>query len=479
MKGKAWVFIAVLCIMVLALPIACGKKEAGKKGEITIFSWWTSGGEADGLKSLIDFFQQKNPGVEVINAAVAGGAGTNAKAVLKTRMMGGDPPDSFQVHGGAELIDTWVKPGLMEPITDLYASENWNGQFPQALVDMVSYNGQIYAVPSNVHRGNVLWINKAVFDANGLTPPKTFDDFFAVAAKLKSAGITPLALASRNKWEVTHLFECILLGVGGPQFYRDLFAGKAVWTDGRVGQALYNLGKMVDFSNQDHAALTWDQACGLVQSGKAAMTIMGDWAKGYFMANKWVPDKDFIAVPAPGTAGNFIVVTDTFGLPKGAKNPAGAREFLKVVGSVEGQIAFNLKKGSIPSRLNVPSDAFDPIAKATMLDFASNALVPSCTHGSAAPELFVTTLNDELSVFIEKKVIDDALRALAAASIDAGLRPKGAEEAKGLQPANAAQPAAPAAAPAQQAPAPVQEKGTPIKVIKPAIKTTPQIKGGK
>lgn len=438
-KDVEVVLIALLACVILTM-FGCKKKEEVQpteieqpsepqavatqqvSGDVTIFSWWTAGGEAEGLQALIDEFKSKYPQVNVINAAVAGGAGTNAKAVLKTRMMGGNPPDSFQVHGGSELIDTWVKPNMMEPITDIYNEEGWLDKFPKGLIDMVSYNNEIYAVPSNIHRGNVLWYNKAIFEANGLVPPTTFDEFFAVCEKLKAKGIIPLSIGTREKWPITHLFEAILLGVGGPDFYRELFYGKIPWTDERVKQSLEILAKMMKYVNSDHAALTWDQACALVLNGKAAMNIMGDWAKGYFVANGWVADKDFGAVPSPGTSGSFIVVTDTFGLPKGAKNPVATKAFLKVVGSVSGQVAFNLKKGSIPARIDVPTDAFDPIAKQTISDFATNSLVPSCAHGSATLELFVTSLNDELSIFIQKLDATLTMNALEAAAKDAGIR---------------------------------------------------------
>src|SRR5699024_5467097 len=75
----------------------------GESGKVEIFSWWTGAGEEEGLLALIDLFEEKHPDITVENAAVAGGAGTNAKAVLATRMEGNDPPSTFQVHGGEEL----------------------------------------------------------------------------------------------------------------------------------------------------------------------------------------------------------------------------------------------------------------------------------------------------------------------------------------------------------------------------------------
>lgn len=389
---------------------------------LVIFSWWTAGGEADGLNELIRLFVEQNPDRRVVNAAVAGGAGTNAKAVLKTRMLGGEPPGTFQVHGGAELLETWVKPNLMAPVTSLYDEMGWRDHFPAKLIEMVSRGGEIYAVPSNVHRGNMLWYNKALFDQHNISLPTTFDELIGACGALKKAGVTPFALGSRNKWPVLHLFENLLLVAGGVDFYTDLFAGKIAWTDERVRNALKMLAQLIDFSNTDHGAMTWDQACGMVLQGKAAMTVMGDWANGYFLSQGVRPGEQYDAIPTPGTAGHFFVITDTFGLPAKLADKKATLNFLKVVGSVEGQLAFNLKKGSIPARTDLPTEQFDAISKTTLAGFSKDTLVPSCAHGSAVFEGFVTELNDQLSVFVVEKNIDNSAKALEFAAKDAGLR---------------------------------------------------------
>jgi glucose/mannose transport system substrate-binding protein len=140
----------------LALLIAMSLVVAVFAAKIEIFSWWTAGGEAEGLQELFNIYSKLYPGVEIINATVAGGAGAQAKAVLKTRMLGGDPPDTFQVHAGHELIDTWVRTGFMEPITFLYKEEGWDKVMPKGILHIVSYNGEYWSVPVNIHRANVL-----------------------------------------------------------------------------------------------------------------------------------------------------------------------------------------------------------------------------------------------------------------------------------------------------------------------------------
>jgi len=390
-------------------------------GELEIFSWWTAGGEADGLNAMYGIFSGKYPNVEIINATVAGGAGSNAKAVLATRMQAGDPPDSFQVHAGHELIDSWVVADKMEPVTSIFEENGWLDSYPPGVIDVLSYEGDIWSVPVNIHRSNVLWYNKAVFADAGLEPPTTFDEFFAVADALQAAGVTPLGLGDNGIWAATHLMESVLLGAMGPDKYRGLWTGATDWNGAEVQDALATYAWMMDYVNEDHAALSWDQAAQLVADGDAAMTIMGDWAEGYFKSIGLTPDVEFGYVPSPGTAGTFIMLSDSFGLPQGAPDRDNAIAWLTVCGSKEGQDAFNPLKGSIPARTDGDRSLYDAYLQSAMDDFASNDIAPSLAHGAAASEGWVTAFNDAMTLFVADLDVAAAQEAMAQACADAGV----------------------------------------------------------
>ncbi len=402
-------------------PAPTATQPPAAAGKLEIFSWWTAGGEAEGLNALYKVFSAKYPNVEIINATVAGGAGSAAKAVLATRMQAGDPPDSFQVHAGHELIDSWVKAGKMEPVTFIFKDNNWLDKYPKGVIDILSYEGEIWSVPVNIHRSNVLWYNKKVFADNGVTPPTNFDEFFAVADKLKAAGVTPLALGDNGIWAATHLFESVLLGTMGPDKYRGLWTGETDWNGPEVKSALETFAKIMGYVNEDHAALSWDQAAQLVADGKAAMTIMGDWAEGYFKSIGQTPDVEFGYVPSPGTKGSFIMLSDSFGLPKGAKNRDNGIAWLTVCGSKEGQDAFNPLKGSIPARTDADRSLYDVYLQSAMDDFASNQIVPSLAHGAAASEGWVTAINDAMTLFVANLDVAAAQTAMAQACKTAGV----------------------------------------------------------
>ncbi|UOQ50309.1 ABC transporter substrate-binding protein [Gracilibacillus caseinilyticus] len=395
------------------------EEASGDGGKVEIFSWWTGAGEEDGLLALIDLFEEKHPDIEVENAAVAGGAGTNAKAVLAARMQGNDPPSTFQVHGGAELNESWVAADMMQPLNDFYEEQGLMDKFPQDLIDMVSKDGNIYSVPVNIHRGNVIFYNKAVFEENGIEVPTTIDEFINVLSQLQDAGVTPLALGDKEAWTATQIFENLLLASLGPDDYRALFAGEIGFDDERVREAAENFKTILGYINDDHASRNWQDASQLVGEGEAAMTNMGDWAKGYFNNDlELETNVDFGYFAFPGTTEDFMVITDTFGLPQGVENPDQVKEFLSVLGSVEGQDAFNPLKGSIPARVDADKSKYDEYGTDTMEDFQNNNLTPSLAHGSAAAEGFLTKVNQEVNIFVTQQNVDQFIEKLQQAAGD-------------------------------------------------------------
>lgn len=389
----------------------------GSSNEVEIFSWWTGAGEEDGLLALLDLFKEQYPDLEVINAAVAGGAGTNAKAVLATRMQGDDPPSTFQVHGGAELNEGWVAADKMVPLDDFYEKNGWMDKFPEELIDLVSSDGHIWSVPVDIHRGNVIFYNMKVFEENSVEVPTSLDEFFVAAEKLQAAGVVPLALGDKETWPATMIFENTLLGVLGPDGYKKLFAGDIPFDDEQVVEAAEKFKKILGYVNEDHASRNWQDSAQLVANGEAAMINMGDWAKGYFVNDlNMETNKDFGYFTFPETDGDFVIITDTFGLPKGIENPKDVKKFLKLLGSVEGQDIFNPLKGSIPARVDADPAKYDEYGKDTMEDFKEARLVPSLAHGSAASAGFLTKVNQAVNIFVTQGDVDNFIKTLKNAS---------------------------------------------------------------
>lgn len=410
-------WLSICSVLLVLSVISPGWVGAAPSGKLEIFSWWTAGGEAEGLSGMFSAYKKLYPGVEIVNATVAGGAGTNAKAVLATRLTGGDPPDSFQVHAGLE-VQKYEPARFLEPLDSVFSSEGWEKILPKDLLTLLRYQNHFWSVPVNIHRANVLWYSKKVFSANNLTPPKTFDEFFRVADALRAKGIVPFAFGDKDGWEAGHVFETVLIGTLGADGYRGLWTDKTAWTDAKVTQALNTFKRMLTYVNSDHAALTWDGAGQYLIDGKGAMQIMGDWQEGWFQSKNY---RDYGWAAAPGNAGIFDALSDSFAMPKGSRNRQNALNWLKVAGSKAGQEAFNPKKGSICARTDCTQSLFDAYLQSAAKDWRANALVPSVMHGAAAYESWATEYKDAIALFVTSGNVAKTQATLQAACKNAGI----------------------------------------------------------
>jgi len=386
--------------------------------QVEVFSWWTGGGEAAGLEAMIEVFGAEYPDVEFVNAAVAGGAGTNARAVLASRLQAGDPPDSWQGHAGQELIGTYVAGGQIEALNDLYEAEGWIDVMPETLIPLISQDGDIYSVPVNIHRANVLWYNPTILEENGVEVPTTMDEWFAAMDTLQAAGVTPLALG--EQWTQMHLLETVLLGTLGADAYDGLWDGSTAWDSAEVTTALDNFAKVLTYTNSDAASLSWQDASQLVINGDAAFNVMGDWAEGYFRELGSEPMVGYGWAPVPGTVGVFQFLSDSFTLAVGAPHPEGAEAWLKIAGSKAGQEAFNPVKGSICARTDCDPELFGVYLQSAMEDWSSNTVSGSLTHGVVANDSWKSEIDTALGLFVADQDVATFQSALVAACASSG-----------------------------------------------------------
>lgn len=386
-------------------------------GTLEIFSWWTSGGEATALAALTDAYAAGYPGTDVINAAVAGGGGTNAQSVLQARLAGGNPPDSWQDNSGTAFFDQYVTPNFVEDITGLYESEGWIDSVPPAVLDLVRKDGKYYAVHVGAHRCNEVWYNKPLLARHGIEIGDTlsWDQFFAAAEKLKAAGVNALSVGDNGIWANARMFENTFTGLLGYDQTQKLWTGELSFDSPEMKEAMAMHLRVLEFQNPDHSALSWDQAIGKVIDGSSAFNMHGDWAYGEFRKANARDGEDFGWVSHPGTDDIFIIVTDCFTMPSGAPNPDEARNWLKTVGSAEAQLAFSLSKGSVAPRLDVDTSSLPPYLQWSYDKFASNRFVGSSVNGEQVPAAFVQAFFDGLTTFVVNKNVDRFARALASA----------------------------------------------------------------
>ena len=298
----------------------------GDSSQVDVVTWWEAGSEKEGLQALQKVFESKFPNTKFVNAAIAGGGGSQAKQKLAADLAAGNPPDTFQAHAGAELSD-YIDAGQIEDLSGLYDELGLKDVFPKSLIDRLTVNGKIYSVPSNIHRANMVWANPTVLKAAGLDPAKpatTIKDWIADMEKIKAAGYTPITVG--QAWTQTQLLENVLLSELGSDAYTGLFDGKTKWDSSEVTQAVKDYATIMGFTDKSLYSEDWEPAMQPVVDGKAAYNVMGDWAYLGLTSQGKKLGTDVVAFPTPGTEKIYDFLADSFTLPKGAKHPGGAKE---------------------------------------------------------------------------------------------------------------------------------------------------------
>jgi len=374
-----------------------------RAGEVEVLHYWTSGGEAQSVGELKAAMAAR--GHSWKDFTVSGGGGQNAMAVLKQRVLAGNAPAAALIKG--PTIQEWADLKVLTNLDAMAQFDKWDELLPKVIADQMKHKGRYVAVPVNVHRVNWLWANAAVLQRAGVnTLPRTYDEFFAAADRVRAAGFVPLAHGGQD-WQDFTVFESVALGVGGPEFYSAALVRleRAALASEPMRKSLEVFRRLKAYTDDASPGRDWNASTELVIKGKAGFQFMGDWAKGEFMAAGQHAGKEFVCLPAPGTAGAYTYNVDSFAMfeLKGweAQKSQGYLAYLLM--GREFQEKFNLRKGSIPARLAMDMSKFDDCARTSGQDFVASSkagtLLPSVAHGMAVSPAAQAALRAAVSEF--------------------------------------------------------------------------------
>lgn len=385
--------------------------------DVEVLHWWTSGGEAAALNVLKDDLASK--GIGWIDMPVAGGGGEAAMTALRARVTAGDPPTAVQMLG-FDIID-WANEGALGDLTPVATAENWDSVVPSALQAFAKHDGKWISAPVNVHSTNWVWINKAALDAAGGKAPETWEELVAVLDAMKANGITPIGHGGQP-WQDATIFDGVVLGMG-IDFYKSAFIDldPAALGGDQMAEAFNRLIKLRSYVDDNFSGRDWNLASAMVINGEAGMQMMGDWAKGEFLKAGKVPGTDFVCIRFPGTQGSVTFNSDQFAMfgVEGDAAIAAQAAMASAIMNPTFQSAFNVVKGSVPARTDVPNDAFDDCGKKGMADLAeantSGTLFGSMAHGHAAPAAVKNAVYDVVTATFNGEHADGAAAAAALA----------------------------------------------------------------
>ncbi|MDD9976204.1 MAG: ABC transporter substrate-binding protein [Boseongicola sp.] len=357
--------------------------SAASAVELEVTHWWTSGGEAAAVAEFAKAFNETEH--TWVDGAIAGSGGT-ARPIIISRILGGDPMHATQLNHGRQAEEL-VEAGLMLDLTDVAEAEGWADVVnPVRLLDACTLDGRVYCVPVNIHSPQWLWLSHDAFEKAGLDVPSDWFQFVDAAPALKEAGVVPLAMGQQS-WQTNLAFGAIMVAVGGTDLYVDILTNKnadaaASAEMTKVFEAFAAARLLSEGSNvQD-----WNQATNLVITGKAGGQIHGDWAQGEFQVANQVAGEDYTCLPGLGV--NEIIATggDAFYFPK-TDDPeitAAQKELASLMISKEVQVAFNLKKGSLPIRGDVDLSAANDCMKKGLAILAAGNVLPDGVNSFSA-----------------------------------------------------------------------------------------------
>ena len=361
-----------------------GAAAPARAGTVEVLHWWTAGGEAKSVAELRRMLQSQGHALQ--DFTVPGGGGDSAIAALKVRVQAGNPPGAAQLKGPA--IGEYGRMGVLANLDDIAVRQSWDSQLPGVVANVMKYQGHYVAVPVNVHRVNMMWINAEALRRINARPPQSWEDFFRVADRLQRAGIVPVAHGGQP-WQELLLFENVALGVGGAEFFRRAFVDldPATLNGPAMERVLTTFRRIKPYTDRASVGRDWNKATAMVMKGEAAIQFMGDWAKGEFRAAGQVPGREFLCVPTPGTERAYIFNIDSFALFQ-LKDPAARTAqsaFVSTVMSPGFQEIFNLNKGSIPAVTGGDRQGFDRCSQESSAHFVASSLmktaVPSVSSG--------------------------------------------------------------------------------------------------
>ncbi|TPE49556.1 ABC transporter substrate-binding protein [Amaricoccus solimangrovi] len=384
---------------------------AASAADLEVTHWWTSGGEAAAVAEFAKAFDAT--GNHWVDGAIAG-SGETARSIMVSRITGGDPMGATQFNHGRQAEEL-VAAGLMRDLDAVAEAQDWKSVInPPSLLESCMLDGHLYCIPVNIHSWQWLWLSNQAFADAGVPVPANWEEFVAAAPALQKAGKIPLAVGQQG-WQMTGIFNDLLLGLGGKDLYLKVYDEKDAEVAGgadvaKVFKALDDARTLSKGSNVQ----SWNEATAMVISGKAGGQVMGDWAQGEFQVAGKVAGTDYTCLPGLGEARYITTGGDSFYFPAlDDPEKSKAQEVLaEVILSPETQVAFNLKKGSLPVRGDVDLAAANDCMKKGLAILKEGNVLKS-TDELISPDT-TTQLNDLMSEFFaESMTAEDAQKRFA------------------------------------------------------------------
>jgi alpha-glucoside transport system substrate-binding protein len=405
-RHRFHVLFLLLTVLLAVAAAGCGgdDDEGGGGGEqvsgtVSVMGIWV-GEEQQSFQAVIDGFKEQQPDVTVNYNPV----GDNLPTVLSTAVQGGNPPDVAAIAQPG-LMTQFVEQGKLQPLD--FAESTITDNFGESVVETGSVEGTLYGLLWKANNASTVWYNVQSFDDAGVEPPESFDQLTEDAGTLKASGVPAYSIAGADGWTLTDLFENIYLRTAGPEKYDQLSSHDIPWTDQSVKDALTEMAKIFDDSENiaggTTGALQTDFPTSvsnvLAPDPKAAMVIEADFVPGV-VETTLEPESGYNQFTFPAVNDSPPSVVAKGNLVVAFRDNPAVQAFIEYLASPESAQIWVERGGFASPNKNVDTSAYpdallaqtsEALASAEQLRFDLSDLQPSAfgaTTGQGLWKLF-------------------------------------------------------------------------------------------
>ncbi len=361
---------------------------------------------------LVKMFNEQNPDTPVQHSIINH---EDFKQAIRAYLVADPAPDVMTWFAG-NRARFFIDKGLIMDISDVWASEGWNEDYPKGFKAMSSVDNKQYFLPSNWYWW-AMFYRKSIFEENGITPPETWDELLTACDTLNANGVIPIAIGTKYRWTAAAWFDYINMRLNGPEFQLNLMLGKEKYDDPRVKAVFEKWNELFEHKcfNEDAAAYDWNEAVGFMSRGEAAMYLMGQFiADSPDLSAEAKADLDFFRFPIidPKMPIGEDAPTDGYFMSANAKNAEGGKKFLAFLGSEEAQTIMVKELGRLPVHSKVDTSLFTPMQQKGIELIQGADLVLQFYDRDTTPEMAEAGMNAMMAFWDDPTLVDDLLADL-------------------------------------------------------------------
>ena len=344
-----------------------GSSGDSKNVTLSVWSWRTE--DVAAYEAIFAVYEKEHPGTKVDFKAFKN---TEYNLILTTGLAGAKGPDVAQVRSYGQLQPTIASKSLL-PLDGVVDLSSWDANVVKSAKG--KDDGKLYAVPL-AQQTLQMYYNKDVFAKNGLTPPTTSAEFMAVNAKLKKAGVVPMAVGAKDSWTLPMLHQVLAAPrFGGSAFEKAVMTGQKTFNDPDWVASVDVVNKLKPYLPDSAVGVAYTDAQILFTSGKAAMFPGGSFELGFFQKQNPALKMGVFQVPAPQGSPTMAPTTTgyadgAFGISAKSDAQTASKDLVKWMATKEfGQlVADNVKQLSA-----VPGVSYsDPLLKEMKDNYTKN-----------------------------------------------------------------------------------------------------------